>query len=254
MRLWYRDSGGAGVPVVLMHAATGQQPRLGIPDSGVHRGRVPRDRVRPARVRAHGDRAGRRPAGHRGRRSSRADGPLKHRSLPPGRHRGRRLRVGRLRAVVSAAAAQPGDREQHRRRAGRGLPGARPADQAAGVQRAAGGCPRARAFVSCRRIRTARGDGWSSSARTAPKGRAPPAQTMRNRITFALLETISAPTLLLTGGADLYAPPPVMQLFVKRIKGLGISRRARSRPLDVLGAAGGLQPRGAGVHPQALER
>jgi pimeloyl-ACP methyl ester carboxylesterase len=46
-----------------------------------------------------------------------------------------------------------------------------------------------------------------------------PAQTMRNRITFALVETIATPTLLLTGGADLYAPPPVMQLFVKRIKG-----------------------------------
>ena len=52
-----------------------------------------------------------------------------------------------------------------------------------------------------------------------PEGPPPPAQTMRNRITFALLETITTPTLLLTGGADLYAPPPVMQLFVDRIKG-----------------------------------
>ena len=50
-------------------------------------------------------------------------------------------------------------------------------------------------------------------------GTPPPAQTMRNHVTFALLQTISTPTLLLTGGADLYAPPPVMQLFEKRIKG-----------------------------------
>ena len=51
------------------------------------------------------------------------------------------------------------------------------------------------------------------------EGAPPPAQTMRNQITFALVETIRTPTLLLTGGADLYAPPPVVQLFVKRIKG-----------------------------------
>ena len=50
-------------------------------------------------------------------------------------------------------------------------------------------------------------------------GTPPAAQTMRNPVTFALLQTIRTPTLLLTGGADLYAPPPVMQLFVKRIKG-----------------------------------
>ena len=40
----------------------------------------------------------------------------------------------------------------------------------------------------------------------------------RNRITFAALETIETPTLLLTGDADLYAPPPVMELFQKRIR------------------------------------
>jgi pimeloyl-ACP methyl ester carboxylesterase len=42
---------------------------------------------------------------------------------------------------------------------------------------------------------------------------------MRNHITFSLLETIKAPTLLLTGGADLYAPPPLLRLFAERIKG-----------------------------------
>jgi pimeloyl-ACP methyl ester carboxylesterase len=43
-------------------------------------------------------------------------------------------------------------------------------------------------------------------------------ETMRNRITWSLLETIQIPTLLLTGGADLYTPPAVLQLFSKRIK------------------------------------
>jgi pimeloyl-ACP methyl ester carboxylesterase len=52
-----------------------------------------------------------------------------------------------------------------------------------------------------------------------PPGPAAPAQLTKNRITFALLETLRLPTLLLTGGADMYAPPPVLQLFAARIKG-----------------------------------
>jgi pimeloyl-ACP methyl ester carboxylesterase len=52
-----------------------------------------------------------------------------------------------------------------------------------------------------------------------PSGPPAPAQPMRNRVTFSLLETIKAPTLLLTGGADLYAPPPILRLFAARIKG-----------------------------------
>jgi len=45
-----------------------------------------------------------------------------------------------------------------------------------------------------------------------------PTQPMRNRITWASLETIAVPTLLLTGDADLYAPPAVMRLFAARIR------------------------------------
>jgi pimeloyl-ACP methyl ester carboxylesterase len=52
-----------------------------------------------------------------------------------------------------------------------------------------------------------------------PEGSQPPAQTYRNRMTFSLLETIAVPTLLLTGDADLYAPPAVLRLFAARIKG-----------------------------------
>jgi len=42
------------------------------------------------------------------------------------------------------------------------------------------------------------------------------AQPTRNRITFAALEQIKTPTLLLTGDADLYTPPPVLRLFAAR--------------------------------------
>jgi pimeloyl-ACP methyl ester carboxylesterase len=52
-----------------------------------------------------------------------------------------------------------------------------------------------------------------------PEGPRAPAQRMRNRITFSLLETIRVPALLLTGDADLYTPPSVLRLFSARIKG-----------------------------------
>jgi pimeloyl-ACP methyl ester carboxylesterase len=44
-----------------------------------------------------------------------------------------------------------------------------------------------------------------------------PPQGTRNRLTFERLEMITQPTLLITGGADLYAPPPVQQLLAERL-------------------------------------
>jgi pimeloyl-ACP methyl ester carboxylesterase len=41
-------------------------------------------------------------------------------------------------------------------------------------------------------------------------------QATRNRISFAALETIRIPTLLITGDADLYTPPSVLRLFAAR--------------------------------------
>lgn len=52
-----------------------------------------------------------------------------------------------------------------------------------------------------------------------PEGPRAAAQPLRNRLTLGGLESIKAPTLLLTGDADLYAPPPVTEMFAKRIKG-----------------------------------
>ena len=51
-----------------------------------------------------------------------------------------------------------------------------------------------------------------------PPGPPAPAQPLKNKITFAQLETITVPTMLLTGDADMFAPPPVMRMFAARIK------------------------------------
>jgi pimeloyl-ACP methyl ester carboxylesterase len=51
-----------------------------------------------------------------------------------------------------------------------------------------------------------------------PDGSRPSPATQRNKVTFALLETLRAPTLLLTGDADLYTPPPVLEMFARRIR------------------------------------
>jgi pimeloyl-ACP methyl ester carboxylesterase len=52
------------------------------------------------------------------------------------------------------------------------------------------------------------------------QGRARQAVTQppRNPLTFAALETLAVPTLLLTGDADLYMPAPVLKLFSDRIR------------------------------------
>jgi pimeloyl-ACP methyl ester carboxylesterase len=41
---------------------------------------------------------------------------------------------------------------------------------------------------------------------------------MRNQLSLALFEQIRVPTLILSGGADMTAPPPLMRLFAARIK------------------------------------
>jgi pimeloyl-ACP methyl ester carboxylesterase len=60
---------------------------------------------------------------------------------------------------------------------------------------------------------------WLELEKTSrPAGPPPAAQEMKHQVTFALLATLQVPTRLLTGGADLYAPPPVMRLSSARIR------------------------------------
>ena len=58
---------------------------------------------------------------------------------------------------------------------------------------------------------------WLKIEREARVPGAPILPKTRNRITFQALEGLAVPALLLTGDADLYAPPPVLELFRRRI-------------------------------------
>lgn len=51
-----------------------------------------------------------------------------------------------------------------------------------------------------------------------PGGAGAAAQPLKNTITFAALESIRVPTLLLTGDADMFAPPPVLKMFAMHIR------------------------------------
>jgi pimeloyl-ACP methyl ester carboxylesterase len=51
-----------------------------------------------------------------------------------------------------------------------------------------------------------------------PPGAPAPAQPLKNRITFDGLERIKVPALLLTGDADMFAPPPILKMFAAHIK------------------------------------
>jgi len=59
---------------------------------------------------------------------------------------------------------------------------------------------------------------WIELEKLSRQTGAPPAQPLKNRITFALLESIRVPTLLLTGDADMFAPPPVLKMFARHIR------------------------------------
>jgi pimeloyl-ACP methyl ester carboxylesterase len=215
VRLWFSDSGGAGVPVVFVHAATGS--------SQVWEYQRPVFSARGFRVIAY-DRRG------YGRSVPDASGPqpgtgaddlaalLDHLKID-------RVHVvgtaaggivawdfalsfpGRLRSLVVAnsigGVQDPEYVEMSRR--------IRPPEFSAMP-------PDLRELGPSYRVANAAGaERWKALERTARPNGTPPAQTFRNRLTFALLETIATPTLLLTGDADLYSPPAVMRMFAARV-------------------------------------
>ena len=61
---------------------------------------------------------------------------------------------------------------------------------------------------------------WSAfqSRNRAPEAVRGPAQPTKNRVTLALLESIKIPALVIAGDADLYAPPALMRRIADRIK------------------------------------
>ena len=63
-------------------------------------------------------------------------------------------------------------------------------------------------------------DRWLSLERASrAPGTPPPSQPSKNIVTFQALQALAVPTLLVTGGADLYTPPPLLELFARRIRG-----------------------------------
>jgi len=219
VRISYRDTGGSGVPVVLVHAATG--------NSRVWEYQLPAFTAAGYRVVAYDRRGFGRsvidPAGPQpGTAADDLLGLINHLRLDRVHLVGTAAGGGvsfdfalsfpeRVRSLVVANAGgnvQDADYLELGRRM-------RPAPQFDALPpdvRELGPAYRAANPEGTRRWLELHDLSW-------PAGSPPKAQATRNRITFALLETLQVPTLLLTGGADLYAPPPVLQLFTARIKG-----------------------------------
>jgi len=55
-------------------------------------------------------------------------------------------------------------------------------------------------------------------SKSRPEGPPLPTQPLKNRLTFPLLEKVTVPVLLIAGGADLAAPPPLQRFYTDRVK------------------------------------
>ena len=205
VRIWYIDTGGSGLPVVFMHAATGS--------SRVWEHQMPAFTQAGYRVIAH-DRRG------WGRSVIDPSGPQPGTAADDLQALMDHLGIDRIHLVGTAAGAIGsldfalsfpqrlrslvvansigGVQDEDYLALGRRL---RPPqfDALPAEVRELGPSYRAADPEGTRR--------WVELERLSrPGGPAARAQAMRNRITFSLLERIEVPTLLITGGADLYAP------------------------------------------------
>jgi pimeloyl-ACP methyl ester carboxylesterase len=77
----------------------------------------------------------------------------------------------------------------------------------------------ARRWLDIERGARSGGAGSETGGGGPARGNVVPAQPLKNQLTFSALERISRPVLLLTGGADMYAPPPVTRMFLSHVKG-----------------------------------
>ena len=218
VRIWYRDTGGRGTPVVLLHAATGS--------SRVWEYQIPAFAAAGYRVIAYDRRGwGRSVVDPAGAQPGTAADDLRALMSHLGIDRVHLVGTAaggfvaldyalsfpqQVRSLVVASSIG-GVQDDEYLALGRRL---RPSPQFDALP------PEFREIGPSYRAANAEGtQRWIEQERMSrPEGPPAPAQPMRNRVTFALLETIAAPTLLLTGEADLYAPPPVMQMFKARIR------------------------------------
>ena len=218
VRIWYRDTGGRGVPVVFMHAATGS--------SRVWEHQVPAFTAAGYRFIAYDRRGwGRSVVDPAGAQPGTAADDLRALMNHLGIERFHLVGTAaggfvaldyalsfpqQLRSLVCASSLG-GVQDEDFLALGRRI---RPSPQFEALPpefREIGPSYRAANSEGTRR--------WMELEHMSrPEGHPAPAQPMRNRVTFSLLETITIPTLLLTGDADLFAPPPVMRLFTARMR------------------------------------
>jgi pimeloyl-ACP methyl ester carboxylesterase len=227
-RIWYTDTGGQGMPVVFMHAATGS--------SRVWEHQVPAFTAAGLRFIAYDRRGwGRSTAGTEpGTVADDLQALVDHLGLDRFHLVGTAAGGGasldyalsfapRLRSLVLANSIGNVQDEDYLELGRRLRP---PAFNSLPAEiRELGPTYRAANPEGTRR--------WMELERLSrPDGAPAPAQPTRNRVTFARLETLEVPTLLITGDADLYAPPPILRLFAARI------RRCESVILPACGHSG----------------
>ena len=218
VRIWYKDTGGAGVPVVLMHAATGS--------SQVWEHQIPAFTAAGYRVIAY-DRLGwgRSVIDSTGAKPGSAAGDLQ--ALMD------YLQIDRFHLVATAAGGSVSldyavSFPQHLRSlviANGALGGLQDAQYQELGQRIRS--PQLDALSAELRelgpsYRAANPEGtrrWIELERMSrPDGPPAPAQPTQNRITLSVLETMKVPLLLITGDADLSAPPPLLRFVAGKIK------------------------------------
>ncbi|HLI86276.1 MAG TPA: alpha/beta hydrolase [Bryobacteraceae bacterium] len=220
VRLFYRDTGGRGTPVVLLHANTGS--------SRVWEYQIPAFRAAGYRVIAFDRRGWGRTEVEPGAKDSTAADDLRALLDSLGIQRIHLVGTGgggfvafdfalsypeRMRSLVvanSIGGIQDAEFLELNRRL-------RPPQFAALP-------PEIREVGPSYRAANPQGTGrWIELEKISrPPGPLAPAQPLRNRLTLALLENIQVPTLLLTGGADLFAPPPVARMLAAHVRGAGV--------------------------------
>lgn len=217
VRIWYKDTGGGGVPVVLMHSATGSS------QNWEHQ--IPAFTAAGYRVIAYDRRGWGRtvsdpPNGEPGTAADDLQALMDY--LHIDRFHLVATAAGgsvsldyafsfqqRLRSLVLADAAGGGVQDAEYQAMGRRI---RPAqfDTLPPDFRELGPSYRAANPEGTRR--------WLELEHMSRQEPPAPAQATKNKLTFPLLETIRVPTLLLTGDGDLSAPPPFLRYFTARIK------------------------------------
>ncbi len=216
-RLWYRDTGGSGVPVVFLHAATGSsivwEHQIQAFATAGYRF-IAYDRL------GHG-RSALNPGAELGTAADDLHGLTQH------------LGVGRFHLVGTAAGgivaldyAVSFPQDLRSLVVANSIGGMQDEDYLA-LGRRLRPSPQFGALPAEVRelgpsYRAANPEGtarWSElEHQSRTPNPVPSPQGSRNRMTFASLEVLRVPTLLLTGGADLYSPPPVLRLFAARIR------------------------------------